>query len=519
MRSRHDPDVSRGLAQVVVRGVALAGGGYVLTQVLTLGFYLALARLATPEEFGQLAAGSILVSIGLLFTESGMQAAVVQRPHRVEDAAATAVIATFVAGAAFALIALALSPLIGTFFDSGEIASVAAVMSGLLLLQSVPLVPSALLQRRFSFARRMVVEPAGVVAFGVTAVIATSNEMGVWGLVLGRYATAVTDIVLSWALARWRPRFSLASVGTWRELVAFGRFVFGATAVYRAGGQVPVALLGRFVGAGALGQFQYASRLAATPFAVMLAAASYVLFPAFARIADDPPRLRSGFVRSLRWMGTLGIPGGLILLPLGAPLATLVFGSVWADAGKAAMALCLYPAAGTLYSIVSEIFTANGRPQLPLKVHVLEVALGALAMAALLPFGLVGVAAGVSIGATGAAVYGLRLVNTQLGVSARSILREIGPPLLAAVTMAAIMLPVEALLVQADERGTALGLALLAAEFVAAILLYASVLHLLSPGRIREFVGLLRTAARSRQGADADVRKVPTDPTDDLLVP
>ncbi len=500
--SDEDSAAPAGLAGVVVRGVAFAGTGYLLTQVLTLAFFLVLARLATPADFGQLAAGGVLIGVGLLFTESGMLAAVVQRQDRVEEAANTAVVSTFVAGAGFALLGVAISPLIGIFFGSDRIATVAAAMSGLLLLRSIPIVPAALLQRRFSFARRLVVEPVGVLAFGATAVVTTANDMGVWGLVLGNYAQALTDVVLSWWLVGWRPRLRLASFAIWRELGGYGRHVFTATAVYRAGGQVPIMLLGRFAGAGPLGQYRYANRVASTPFAVMLAAASYVIFPAFARIAADPDRLRSAFTKAMRWMATIGFPAGLILLPLGKPLVVLVFGSVWRDAGAAAMALCLYPAAGAVMSVVAETFKANGRPELLLRMHLFEVVLAALAMLALLRFDLIGVSAGVSIGAVAGAAYALRLAHRTVGVSSRSIVTEIGPPLAAAVVMAGVMFPIEALLVQAANRGTVDGLLLLAAEAVLAAAVYVVTLHLLAPGRIREFAGLARTAVRSRRGDD-----------------
>src|SRR5918996_149876 len=92
------------LTGTVIRGVGLAGAGYVLTQVLTLVAYLVLARLATPEDFGQFAAATILVSVGLLFTESGMMAALIHRRDRIDEAASTATVATFAAGLGFALL-------------------------------------------------------------------------------------------------------------------------------------------------------------------------------------------------------------------------------------------------------------------------------------------------------------------------------------------------------------------------------------------------------------------------------
>src|SRR5689334_15720111 len=103
---------AKGLAGTVMRGVAIAGGGYALTQVITGVTYLVLARLATPTEFGQLAAGTLLVGLAGLFTESGMLSALVYRRDRLEEAAATATVSTILGGIAFSLISLALAPVI-----------------------------------------------------------------------------------------------------------------------------------------------------------------------------------------------------------------------------------------------------------------------------------------------------------------------------------------------------------------------------------------------------------------------
>jgi PST family polysaccharide transporter len=485
----------RGLTRLVVRGVALAGGGYVVTQVLTLAAYLVLARLLAPEEFGDFAAASVLIGVGFMVTESGMLSALVQRPDRIEEAAATAVISTAISGAALSLTALALSPLIGHFFDSDRVGELAAAMAGVLFLYAIPIVPTALLQRRFSFLRRMVVQPVGTIVFGVVAVVCASNGVGVWSLVYGTYAQAIVDVALSWGLARWRPQLRLASFAVWRELIAYGRHVFTATAVLHVGAQIPVALTGRYVGAGALGQYRYADRIASMPFAITLAGASYVVFPAFARIASDAVRLRGAFIRALRWMSALAFPLGLALLPLGQPLTVLVFGPRWEDAGTATMALALYPAAGAVFSVVSEVFTANGRPQLLMRLVLVQLAVGAAAMVALVHLGLTGIAAGVSIGAVGGAAYSLYVVNRELEVPFKAILGELWQPTVAGMIMAAIMVPVEFGVVHAASHPGALGFALLAVESLACAVIYLGVLHRLAPDRLHELRGLLRAGA------------------------
>ncbi len=502
------------LTGTVVRGSAISGLGYVLTQVLALGFYLALARLATPEDFGEFAAAAIVINTGLLFTESGMLAALIHRRDRVDEAASTAVISTALGGLVFALLALAISPLIGLLFDSDKVGELSAVLAGILFVRSLQVVPEALLQRRFSFLRRMVVEPVQMAAFGIAAIIATSNGLGAWGLVIGYYASAVTDVVLSWALVRWRPRLRDASWELWRELIGYGRQVLASNLVLRAGQQVPVVLIGRYVSQSALGQYRYADRITSTPLALVVSAAAYVVLPAFARISDDRKRFQGAFVQSLRWFSTLAMPLGLILIPLGVPLAVVLFGEVWRDAGEAAMALSVYTVGASLVSVASETFKAEGRPQLLIRVHAVSMGTAVVAMVALLGYDLVGVAAGLSIGLAIGAVYALATVGQMIDIPRRTIAAQLWPSALAALVMAAALLPLDRLLLEPTEQGTFVALLMLAAEGLAGLGIYAGVLSLAAPGTVTEARGLA-AAARGRGPAGpseedpADVAPLP----------
>lgn len=479
----HEPrpqDEHGQLTGTVIRGASLSAIGFALAQVMLLVSYAILARLIAPSEFGVYAAATILLGFAMLVTESGLASAVIQRRDRLEEAAATAAVATAVNGVIFGLFALAMAPVIGLFFDSSRIAEVAAVMSGLVTLRALSSVPDALMQRRFSFLRRLVIEPLQVIAFGVTSVIAASNDMGVWALVIGYYAAGATDVTLAWILARWRPRLRLANFAMWRELVSYGRHVFTATAILQAGQQADAIVVGRFLGTAQLGQFRYGFRLTSTPFQALLAASAYVLFPAFSRIAEDVERFRGAFLRSLRWTCLLAMPLGLILVPLGQPLAVILFGDIWRDAGTAAAAMAAYTAAGMISSVVSEALKAHGRPDRLTRMHLVSTVLTAGLMLAAVPIGFEAVAAAVSIGAIGAALYALRSARQILEVPFRVSLGEIAPSLAAAVIMAASLVPLEALL-DAEAQGTIEGLATLALELGAAAIVYLGALRVISP--------------------------------------
>jgi O-antigen/teichoic acid export membrane protein len=482
-----EPTEPTNLTETVVRGAGLAGAGFILAQVLTLGFYFALARLASPSDFGDFTAGSLLVGVGLLFTEGGMMAAVIHRKDRVDEAASTAVIACAVAGTGFALLALAASPLLGLFFHSDTVGKIAAATSGLLFLRSFQVVPEALLQRRFSFLRRMIVEPAGVLAFGISAVIACSNGLGPWGLVIGYYAAAVTDVGLSWALVGWRPKLRLASIAMWRDLVGYGRFVLASVAIMRLGEQIPVLLIGRALGTGPLGQFRYSWRMALTPLQLVVQAGAYVLFPALARIRDDRERLRDASLRSLRGMCAIGFPLGLLLVPLGIPAAVILFGHVWRPAGEAAIAFSIFCIGATLISWASEVVKADGRPDIQARIHVISVVTGAVAMFASLPFdSLILIVAGFSLGSLIGGCWALWRVAQLLEIPLPEILREVLPPALAGALMAALLFPIEALLVDASDHGVVASIVLLGAEALLGLAIYAAALFVVGRPTFRE---------------------------------
>ncbi len=496
------------LTGTVVRGVSLSGLGFVLAQVINLGVYIVLTRLLSPSEFGIYAAGSVLVGLALLGTDGGMVSAVIHRRDRVEEAANTALIATASGGLLFALMALAAAPLVGAIVRSSEVTEVAAVMSGTVFVQALSSIPNALLQRQFSFLRRLVIEPVDVVVFGACAITLASIGLGVWALVIGQYVALAGDVVLGWTLVRWKPRLRLATFQMWRELAGYTRYLVASGAVFWAYEQGPTFIVGRFFGTAPLGQFRNGFRLASTPLGLLVSGAAYVLFPAFARISHDAARLAPAFLRSLRWISIAALPMGFILFPLGHSLTVLLLGDRWGPAGEVTAALGAWTGAGVVISMCGEALKATGRTKQHLRMVAVQMPLTLVAMAALVPAGLTAATYGLSLGAALAACYAMRVASRQLDVSVREMLAEVWPPLVAALGMALALLPVNDLL-DPESHGTAVGLLLLAGEGLGGALLFALLMRLVAPERAREAahaaIGFVqrRTGVRGPKGSTA----------------
>jgi len=487
---RHSDEVPDDLTGAVVRGAWIASAFQVATQLSALAFYIAMAHLTTPAVFGAFAAASVVASLTGLFAESGVQAALIQRRDRVEDAAATAVLATFAGGAVLSLISLTAAGLVGLYFHSHQIGVVAAALSGLLFLNAVPHVPGALMVRRFRTLRRTILEPIAATTYGTVTTICLAAGLGIWGFVIGAYANAAVRAVLTWAFAAWWPDLRRASFAMWRELAAFGRHVVVGEFLREATEIGSTALIGRFLGTTPLGYYRAAYRLAGQAATPIVTASITMLLPAFARIAADEARLRGAVVRALRLQCAVVFPLSLAFVPLGEQIVVALLGERWRPSGHVLAAMCGLTASFPLMQLSSEIFKALGRPSFLPRQTAISAAATLAGIAAFLPLGAVGIAGGISLAGVLVAAYSIttaaRLLNLDLGVLARELL----PPAAAAVGMAGALLAFD---VMQGSHGTTLErLAVLAAEAVAGGAVYVVLLTALKPSLTRELLGLIR---------------------------
>lgn len=483
----------------LIRGAGLASLGFALSRILTLGAYVAIAALISPSDVGAFTAGALVAGIGMLFAESGMLAAVIQwRGDDVDEAASTAFAATFTGGILLTGVAAALSPLIGFFFDSDLVGDIALACSGTLFLRALMVVPDALLQRRFSFLRRVVIDPLGAAAFAGVAIVACANGMGAWGLVLGTYALHVVQVISAWGFVRWRPRRSQMSFAIWKRLAGFGRHVIAAELVRQVTAQLDALLLGRFAGTATLGQYAYGLRLAGQPVGAFIAVAAYVLLPAFARVAEDLPRLRAAVQEALTASMAVMLPLSLLMIPLGDQLALLAFGPQWGGAGNAIKALCLIGVGYLWASVASEIVKATGSPQVLTRLHLISFAATVVLMASLLWADEVGIGIAVSGAAMISGTWGLWRAALEMETTLGALLR---PLAVVAVAAAAAVLAAGAadMTVFADRGGRAgAGLAILV-EGIGATLIYLGVLSVIAPAL---FANLKDATSRLRPGRD-----------------
>jgi O-antigen/teichoic acid export membrane protein len=488
----HDepPHGGQSLTRIAAKGAQLSIAGFLLSQGLTFVAYVVLARLLTPAAFGSFTAGSLLIGFGLLFAESGSTAALIMRVDQIDEAASTVFYSQAIAGVGLSLLSLAVSPLIGLYFHDRLAGEICAALSGFLLLRALTIVPDALLQRRLSFVRRVIVDPLGSVGFAVVAIVLCALGAGVWGMVAGSYASEAVEVIAAWLMSGFRPRRHLASMAIWREIAAFARPLLFSEILNRLASNVDVIALGRFASTATLGQYRTGFRYAQQPPAVFVTGGSYVLLPTLSRVADQPRRLARAIGRTYGLAAASSAPVSAATVALGVPIAVLLLGDRWRPAGHVIAALWGLLLGGAFASVSAEAMKAARRPNLLLRLHTLNLTVTVILVgAAVVPFGMLGVATAVSLSQVAVGIYSVMLTTRVTELSNADVLSELGLPIVASIAMLAAML-LFAHQVDLLGHGTVWGIVLTLAEVGIGAVVYAVLLVAIDPRRRRDLRNL-----------------------------
>jgi O-antigen/teichoic acid export membrane protein len=495
--------VTTDLTGVLKRGAAMAAGGLVLAQLVTVVQTLVLGRLLGPTEVGIYAGGSVMMGFLIMFVQSGLSHALIQRERDVEDAANTVMVATLVTGIALAVVTLVTAPMIGTLFHDSRIGLVAAATSGMMVLHSLTSVPDALMQRAFRFKRRLIIDPIVSITFAIVAIFFAIRGFGAWAMVIGSYASITAWVVLSWSMAKWRPFHGRFSFKILRELTWFSvpLLVDGLSERFRE--TFEQVLVGRVLGTSSLGHFRYGYRIASMPSLGAIQICGYVLFPAFSRISGDKTRFRESFLRALGWIWFTALPIGALLVIFGEPLAVVLLGDEWREAGYAAAALAGVGIGHALFSVTGEAMKGAGRSSMLTWLAAISLGVGLPLIAVLVPYGLVAVGVAISAAYLVPGFVSVVMACRVVGFPFRDAAARLVPPTVSALVASAVLLPVEHFVVHSDQYPAVAALAWILAECSLFASIYIGTLCVLSPTwteSVRHAVARVGTAFASRSG-------------------
>lgn len=315
------------LDKTLVRGIVWTTGGKWMSQVITWGITLIVARLLAPSDYGLVGMATLTLGLVTLFSECGLGTAIVMlRDLTYEQVSQLNTVSVAMGVLGFAISAAIAVP-IGKFFRVPALVPLIIVTSIGLLISSFRTVPYALLEKDMRYKLLGAFDGLQSGLQAITTLVFAALGFGYWALVLGNLSSviATTGLTLIWKRHRFaRPQFSglQAPLLLSRHLIA-GRlswFVYDNS---------DFAIAGRVLGKASLGAYTVAWTLAHVPLTKLTELVNRVTPSFFASIQSDFTSLRRHLLNITKGLALIIYPATVGIALVANEFVYVALGAKW----------------------------------------------------------------------------------------------------------------------------------------------------------------------------------------------
>jgi len=322
-----------------------------------------LARLLLPEELGLVGYCLIALQYLGLLNLFGMDAALISRRDRLEEAANAALLLNIATGGLLFVVAWVGAPWVARFFHAESVTHLLRLLAISLPITALGAVPDALVQRELRFKARLLPEFARSLVKGAVSVGLAWRGMGALSLIVGQIAGESSATVLVWILARWRPTL-VFNARVAREVTRFGAHIVAIGILGALFGNIDFIFVGRMLGAGALGYYTLAYRIPELVLANTNVVVARVAHPLFCRLQSDAQQLRAAYFNYVRYMSLLIFPAGVGLAITAAPFILLFYSSRWSPSILSMQLISIALAVSSIGFVPGVLYKAFNRPEI-----------------------------------------------------------------------------------------------------------------------------------------------------------
>jgi len=390
------------LKQKAVNSLKWSILGEVVSRAVSPLVFVILAKILIPEDFGVVAAATVVISFSQVFWDAGLAKALIQRDQRVEESATVVFWINVILGFLLFLALILTADYVALFFSDPRIESVVRVLGIQLPLAAACSVHTALQQRDFNFRKLFWVRIFTTAGPVLASVPLALYGAGYWALVAGTLTGQLAQALVLWRITSWRPTFWFDRLLAY-ELFRFGRWVMISALLGWFFVWMDAVIVGGFLGTHDLGLYRTGNAMVTLVFALIVGPLIPVLYSLFSRVGKDLPKLRELVTFVERLLVIVVIPVGIGLLVLRDIIPALIFREEWVGIGEIIGIIGITQAIAYTVSVKQQVYRSIGRPEVETKIMLVSTIIR-------LPFYLISINYGIL------AFVCARLIATILGV-------------------------------------------------------------------------------------------------------
>ena len=433
------------LTKQAARGVAWSGISQVTDRVARLASTTVLAALLQPSDFGLVGVVASVTAFVNIFQNAGTGAAVVQRRDLNPQLINSVFCFNALTGVLGCVGMLVLARPLASFFDAPVLAVLFAVSSMTFIFTSLVIVPNSLLTRRMRFRELGIIDSAGAVFLCVVGIAMALTGFGVWSLVVPGVLRAAILPLFKMRAAHYYGSLKFR-FQDFKSIFGFSGFLTANSLLRFFSRNSDMLLVAKLLSMKAAGFYGLAYGLMLLPMQACVDVIKKVMFPAFAKIQDDNPRFRAGYLKSLRMICFLAFPAILGQAVVVKDAVLLIYGPEWEPAAMLFWFLIPVGLADTLTSTVSVIYQSKGRTGLFFGWSLVSLFVTIPSLLFGLQYDISGMALAYSFSATFLLLPGLIIPSRLIELRTSQIFINVLPSFLCSLAMAGLCMAISMLI-------------------------------------------------------------------------
>lgn len=429
----------------IAKGAAWMVAFKILDNALGLVSTLVLARMLAPQDFGLVGMSMVLLAAMTLLMSFSFDIQLIQNPNAGPDHFNTAWTFNVMLATGFGILMALLAPLAASFYREPRLEMILYVMAAGFVLQGFSNIGTVKFRREMRFDREFKFLLSKRMSSLVVTIPLAIYLRNYWALVIGQLAGTILSLVMSYVVSSYRPRFSLAAKA---EMFNGSVWLFVNSFIQFLHNRAPTFVIARLSGAGAVGVYSIAAEISLLPSNELVAPINRAAFPGYAKAAHDMDKLRDSFLKVIASIALISLPAGIGILSVADLLVPAALGWKWMDAIPIIQLLAIYGIIKALQTNIAYIYLVLGMTKRITLITSIQVLIQtATLVPAVYYYGPKGAAwsyLGTSILLIPLNQY---LVAQCLSLSATRFCRELMRPLIASLTMMAVVVAVKSQLV------------------------------------------------------------------------
>ena len=348
-----------------VRWTTLSIGIKALFQFLQL---VILARLLSPADFGLMAIIMSVIMFALQFVDMGVNNAIIHHQLISDNERNSLYWLNLSSGLFLTVLLLLCSSWIAEFYHESSLKPLLWIISPYFTIIALSQQLRVFAEKELLFSKIALLDLTSATVGFFTMLILAFNNYGVYSLVYGFLANAVTSSLLLWIFLShgWRPHFRL-QINEVKKFLIFGSYAIANNLVSTINSSADIFLGGRILGTSALGTYSLPRDLSLNIASVINPIITKVGLPVMAKSQNDLILLKSIYLKTILMTASINFPIYFGLFVFSPEVVAIVFGEQWTASAPLLRILSFWGLLRSIGNPVGSLIFAVGRADLAFK--------------------------------------------------------------------------------------------------------------------------------------------------------